>query len=42
MSCAIWENEINVNGTAKMALKASVSRRYEDRDGNWQSSQSFG
>ena len=35
-------NEIQVNGTAKAVLKASVSRRYEDRDGNWKSSQSFG
>lgn len=42
VSCAIWENEIQVNGTTKIALKASVSRRYKDRDGNWKSSQSFG
>jgi hypothetical protein len=31
-----------VNGGTKIALKASVSRRYKDRDGNWKSSQSFG
>ena len=42
ISCAIWENEINVNGTAKTVLKAGVSRRYKDRDGSWKSSQSFG
>ena len=42
ISCAIWENEINVNGAAKTVLKAGVSRRYKDRDGNWKSSQSFG
>ncbi|MFC1805733.1 hypothetical protein ACFL09_01980 [Planctomycetota bacterium] len=41
MSCALWENEIAVNGTTKMVLKASVSRRYKDKDGNWKSSQSF-
>jgi hypothetical protein len=41
VSCAIWENEIQVNGTTKTMLKASVSRRYKDRDGNWKSSQSF-
>jgi hypothetical protein len=41
MSCALWENEIAVNGTSKMVLKASVSRRYKDKDGNWKSSQSF-
>ncbi len=42
ISCAIWENEIQVNGTGETVLKASVSRRYKDRDGNWKSSQSFG
>ena len=41
MSCALWENEINVNGTMKTVLKAGVSRRYKDRDGTWKSSQSF-
>ena len=41
MAEAIWENEISVNGTTKTVLKASVSRRYKDRDGNWKSSQSF-
>ena len=41
ISCAIWENEMNVNGTMKMALKASVSRRYKNRDGTWKSSSSF-
>ena len=42
ISCAIWENEINVSGTVKTVLKAGVSRRYKDRDGNWKSSSSFG
>lgn len=41
VSCAIWENEIQVNGTTKTVLKASISGRHKDRDGNWQSSQSF-
>ena len=41
INCAIWENEISVNGTTKTVLKASVSRRYKDRDGEWKSSQSF-
>jgi len=41
VSCALWENEIQVNGTAKTMLKASVSRRYKDKDGEWKSSQSF-
>ncbi|MFC1805862.1 hypothetical protein ACFL09_02655 [Planctomycetota bacterium] len=41
INCAIWENEIQVNGTTRTVLKASVSRRCKDRDGNWKSSQSF-
>lgn len=41
ISCALWENEIQVNGTSKTVLKASVSRRYKDNVGNWKSSQSF-
>jgi len=39
---AIWENEIRVNGSSKKMLKASVERRYKDKDGSWKSSQSFG
>ena len=38
---AIWENRVQVNGQAATILKASVNRRYKDRNGNWQSSQSF-
>ena len=41
VSCALWENEINVNGTMKTILKASIERRYKDRDGNWKGSTSF-
>jgi len=38
---AIWENEIRVIGSSKKVLKASVERRYKDKDGSWKSSQSF-
>jgi len=38
---AIWENEIRVNGSSKKVLKATVDRRYKDKDGSWKSSQSF-
>ena len=38
---AIWENEIRVNGSAKTILKASVERRYRDKDGSWKSTTSF-
>ena len=41
VSCALWENEISVQGTKKTMLKASVERRYMDKDGNWKSSGSF-
>ena len=41
VSCALWENEIQVNGTAKTMLKASVSRRYKDKNGEWKSSKSI-
>ena len=41
VSCALWENEISVNGQQKTILKASLDRRYQDRNGNWKSSQSF-
>ena len=37
----MWENEISVNGQEKVLVKASLDRRYQDRMGNWKSSQSF-
>ena len=41
VSCALWENEISVNGSKKPVLKASLQRRYRDKDGSWKSSTSF-
>lgn len=41
VSVAIWKNEITVNGRKVPVLKATVQRRFKDRDGNWKSSQSF-
>ena len=41
ISCALWENDIQVNGSTKTILKASIQRRYKDSDGNWKSSTSF-
>ena len=41
IACALWENEITMDGQTKTILKASVSRRYKDRKGIWQTSQSF-
>ena len=42
VSAAIWENEVSVNGRTVTMLKATVERRYKDRDGQWKSSASFG
>ena len=41
VSCALWENAIVVNGKRLMALRATIDRRYMDRDGVWKTSQSF-
>jgi hypothetical protein len=41
VSAAIWENEISVNGRQVTVLKATVQRRYKDRDGEWKSSSSM-
>ena len=40
ISSAVWQNEITVNGKQVTMLKASVQRRYKDKDG-WKSSGSF-
>jgi len=42
VSSALWENQVQVKGATVTMLKASVQRRYKDRNGEWQSSQSFG
>ena len=41
VSSALWENEIEVKGKTVTILKATVQRRYKDKDGNWQSSGSL-
>ncbi len=41
VTAAIWENEITVNGRRTTMLKASVERRFKDKDGQWRSSNSF-
>ena len=37
----MWENEITVGGKRQMMLRATVDRRYKDRDGAWKTSNSF-
>jgi hypothetical protein len=41
VSSALWANEIDVKCSTVTILKATVQRRYKDKDGNWQSSGSF-
>ena len=42
ISAAVWENEVVFDGRPQKLLKASVERRYKDRDGAWKSSAQFG
>jgi len=42
VSAAIWENEVTTKtGRQVTMLKATIERRYKDRDGQWKSSSSF-
>lgn len=41
VTCALWENAATVNGKPQTILKATIDRRYLDRDGQWKTSQSF-
>ena len=41
VSCALWENEIRKDDQTMNILKASVSKNYKNRAGNWQTSGSF-
>ena len=42
VSCALWENEIPVEGGRSVnMLKATFERRYKDKNGEWKSSNSF-
>jgi len=41
VTCALWENVATVNGKPQPILKATLDRRYLDRDGQWKTSQSF-
>lgn len=43
VSCALWENGVTTeDGRSVQMLKATVERRYRDRNGEWKSSNSFG
>jgi hypothetical protein len=41
VAAAIWDNTIEIRGRPRRLLKASVTRRYKDPEGRWQTSSSF-
>ena len=41
VSCALWNNDIKVDGRSVSMLKATIERRYKDKDDQWKSSTSF-
>ncbi len=41
VACALWNNDIVVQGTKKTVLKATVERRYKDSNDIWKSSGSY-
>ena len=42
VQAAVWENDVPMNGKTVTMLKATVQRRFKNKEGNWQSSGSFG
>ncbi len=42
VSAAVWENLVQTRSGSVKMLKASVQRRYKDKNGEWQSTTSFG
>ncbi|MFW6061182.1 MAG: hypothetical protein ACOC93_00080 [Planctomycetota bacterium] len=41
IEAAIWRNEVVYDDRVRVLLKASVSRRYKDRSGEWKTTTSF-
>jgi hypothetical protein len=41
VSSAVWENQIMSQGKVLKILKATIQRRYKDKNGQWQSTTSF-
>ena len=42
INVALWENEATIAGQNRTVLKATIERRYKDKDGQWKSSNSYG
>jgi hypothetical protein len=41
VTCSLWENMITIEGESRAMLKATLERRYKDRNGEWNSSNSY-
>jgi len=41
VGCAVWKNQIDVQGQTRTFLQATVDRRYKDKSGAWRSTHSF-
>jgi hypothetical protein len=41
VTCALFENEVLMNGQPRQIVNATLGRRYKDRNGQWKTSQSF-
>ncbi len=41
VTCALFENEVLMNGQPHQIVNATLGRRYKDRNGQWKTSQSF-
>jgi hypothetical protein len=42
VSVALWENQIQVKGKKVTSIKATLQRRYLDKNRKWQTTNSFG
>ncbi len=41
VATAIWPNQIMVNNQSKIIFKATLQKRFKDKDGNWKNSNSY-
>lgn len=41
VSCAVWRDEVEQDGRTQVRYSFKLKKRYRDRDGNWQDSQTY-
>ncbi len=41
VSCAVWRDEVEQDGRTQVRHSFKLKKRYRDRDGNWQDSQTY-